>query len=93
MFFGRVLVLLMVVGALGTLGEHYYVWAACFAGSALLAWVLLRRWRGLPVRRSVRRRVPAVPARGAASRPTKSRRCANAGSGSTLTAPAGDRRR
>ena len=59
LFFGRVLVLLMMVGALGTIGEHYYVWAACFAGSALLAWVLLRRSRGLPTLHRRRFGVPA----------------------------------
>lgn len=62
LFFGRVLVLVMVVGALGTVGEHYYVWAACFAGSALLAWTLLRRWRGLPTVRRLRFRLPAARA-------------------------------
>lgn len=45
LYFGRVLALLMLVGVLGTLHEHRFVWAACFAGSALLAWILLRRWR------------------------------------------------
>jgi hypothetical protein len=54
-FFGRLLVLMMVVGALGTLGEDHYVWAACFAGAALLGWLLLRRWR----RRGVRSRFRA----------------------------------
>jgi hypothetical protein len=42
---GRALILLMLVGVLATLDEHRFVWAACFAGSAALAWVLLRRWR------------------------------------------------
>jgi hypothetical protein len=37
----------MLVGVLGTLDEHRFTWAACFAGSALLAWILLRHWRGL----------------------------------------------
>ncbi len=46
LFVGRALVLMMVVGVLGTLDERRYLWAACFAGSAVLAWVLLRRWRG-----------------------------------------------
>lgn len=45
---GRLLVLMMVVGAIGTLDQHLDVWAACFAGSALLSWLLLRRWRGGP---------------------------------------------
>lgn len=57
LFFGRALVLLMLVGALATSGEDHFVWTACFAGSALLAWVLLRRWRGIPrVRRLALRR-------------------------------------
>jgi hypothetical protein len=46
---GRVLVLLMLVGLLGTVGEQRFVWAGCFAGSALLAWVLLRRSREGPI--------------------------------------------
>jgi len=46
LFVGRALVLMMVVGVLGTLDEHRYIWAGCFAGSAVLAWALLRRWRG-----------------------------------------------
>jgi hypothetical protein len=46
LFFGRLLVLMMVVGALGTIDEGRLAWAACFAGSALLAWLLLRQWRG-----------------------------------------------
>jgi hypothetical protein len=50
LFFGRLLVVMMVVGTLGTLDEHHYVWAACFAGAAWLAWLLLRRSRGLRVR-------------------------------------------
>jgi hypothetical protein len=50
LFVGRALVLMMVVGVLGTLDEHRYIWAGCFAGSAVLAWVLLRRWRGPPRR-------------------------------------------
>lgn len=57
LFFGRLLVLMMVVGAIGTLGEHDYVWAACFAAAGLLSWLLLRRWRGHGVRS--RSRVPA----------------------------------
>lgn len=51
LFFRRVLVLMMVVGAVAMLGEHDYLWAACFAASALLALGLLRRWRSLPRRR------------------------------------------
>ena len=46
LFFGRLLVLMMTVGALSALDDHEWTWAACFAGSALLAWLLLRRWRG-----------------------------------------------
>ncbi len=45
LFIGRALILLMLVGALGTIDQHHYIWALCFAGSGLLAWVLLRRWR------------------------------------------------
>jgi hypothetical protein len=45
LFFGRMLVVIMVVGALGTIDEGRFAWAACFAGSALLDWVLLRSWR------------------------------------------------
>ena len=45
-FFGRLLVLMMTVGALSALDDHEWMWAASFAGSALLAWLLLRRWRG-----------------------------------------------
>jgi hypothetical protein len=54
LFFGRALVLLMVVGVLATLDQHRYLWATCFAGSAVLAWALLRRWRG-PRRRLLSR--------------------------------------
>jgi hypothetical protein len=36
LFFGRVLILLMLVGVLGTLDERRFVWVACFAGSTLL---------------------------------------------------------
>lgn len=32
LFFGRILVLMMLVGVLGTLDERRYVWTACFAG-------------------------------------------------------------
>jgi hypothetical protein len=53
-FFGRALVLLMLVGVLGTIDEHRFVWAACFTGSALLAWLLLRRWRARPTRHRLR---------------------------------------
>jgi hypothetical protein len=59
LFIGRALVLLMVVGMLGTLAEHHYVWAASFAGSALLAWALLRRWRGLRTVGQLSLRLPA----------------------------------
>jgi hypothetical protein len=57
---GRLLVLTMAIGALGTLDQHEYVWAVCFAGAALLAWLLLRRWRGLSVLSRYRARAPAV---------------------------------
>ncbi len=50
LFVGRLLVLMMVVGILGTLDQHHYVWAGFFAAATALAWVLLRRWH--------RRRVP-----------------------------------
>ena len=56
---GRLLVLMMVVGALNTLDEPGYVWPACFLGAALLAWLLLRRWRGRPTLGRLRRRLPA----------------------------------
>jgi hypothetical protein len=46
LLFARVLVALMAVGTLGALGEHHYVWTAFFAASAVLSWLLLRRWRG-----------------------------------------------
>jgi hypothetical protein len=55
LFFGRLLVLMMVVGAIGTLGEHDYVWAACFAAAGLLSWLLLRRWRRAGARSTFRR--------------------------------------
>jgi hypothetical protein len=54
LFFGRALILLMLVGVLGTIGEHRFVWTACFAGSALLAVLLLRRWRARPARHRLR---------------------------------------
>jgi hypothetical protein len=57
----RVLVLMMIVGALGTIDQHEYIWALCFAGSALLAWFLLRRWRRVPYRG--RRKVAQLPRR------------------------------
>jgi hypothetical protein len=50
LLFGRLLVLMMVVGAIGTLDHHLYVWAACFAGAALLGWLLLGRWRHRGIR-------------------------------------------
>lgn len=56
---GRLLVVMMIVGALSTLGEHDYVWAASFLGAGLLAWLLLRRWRGLPTVGHVRPRLRA----------------------------------
>jgi len=42
----RALVLMMIVGLLAAMDQHHVVWAACFAGAALMAWALLRRWRG-----------------------------------------------
>jgi hypothetical protein len=48
LFFRHALIVLMLVGVLGTIDEHRFVWTACFAGSALLAWLLLRRWRARP---------------------------------------------
>ncbi len=47
---GRLLVLMMFVGALGAIDEHRFVWAGCFAGSAFLAWLLRDRWRRRVVR-------------------------------------------
>jgi hypothetical protein len=58
LFFGRALVLLMLVGVLATIDEQRLVWTACCAGSALLAWMLLRRWRGGPLVRRVQMRLP-----------------------------------
>jgi len=49
LFFGRLLAVMMGVGALATLDQHRFVWMACFVGSGALAWVLLRRWRGVRV--------------------------------------------
>lgn len=46
---GRLLVLTMVVGTLTTLGANHFAWAASFAGAGLLAWLLLRRWQGVPL--------------------------------------------
>jgi hypothetical protein len=57
LFFGRALFLMMSVGVLGALDEHRFVWAACFAGSAILAWVLLRRWRSRKSGGRIRRRI------------------------------------
>ena len=51
LFVGRVLVLMMIVGALATLDDRKLIWAACFVGAAFLAWALLRRWRGQGFRR------------------------------------------
>jgi hypothetical protein len=45
LLFGRLLILMMVVGTLGTLAQHHYVWAAFFAAAGWLSWSLLRRWR------------------------------------------------
>ena len=58
LFLGRCLVLLMLVGALGSLDDHRFIWTACFAGSAVLAWLLLRRWRAGPTVRTPRFRLP-----------------------------------
>jgi hypothetical protein len=44
----------MLVGVLGTIDERRFVWTACFAGSALLAALLLRRWRSRPTRHGLR---------------------------------------
>ena len=55
---GRLLIVMMIVGALRTLDEHDYVWAASFLGAALLAWLLLRRWRGPPTIGQSRLRLP-----------------------------------
>lgn len=63
LFFGRALIVLMLVGVLGTLDEHRFIWTLCFAGSALLAWILLRHWRRRPARRRVIFNVPALLAR------------------------------
>ena len=49
---------MMIVGAPSTLDEHDNVWAALFLGAALLAWLLLRRWRGLPTIGQFRLRLP-----------------------------------
>jgi hypothetical protein len=57
---GRLLVLMMIVGVLGTIGDHDDVWATCFAGAGLLAWMLLRRWRRRPVLGGYRASVPAL---------------------------------
>jgi hypothetical protein len=54
LFFGRILLLMMLVGALGTIAEHRLVWAASFAGSALLAWLFVRRWQARPTRHRLR---------------------------------------
>jgi hypothetical protein len=40
---GWLLLLMMIVGVFATLDQHEYMWAACCAGSAWLAWALLRR--------------------------------------------------
>jgi hypothetical protein len=60
LLFGRLLILMMAVGALGTVAQHHYVWAAFFAAAAWLSWSLLRRWRKpLALRRPHARRLPA----------------------------------
>jgi hypothetical protein len=51
---GRLLVLMTVVGTIGTLRERHYVWATCFAGAALLSWLLLRGSRHRGVRAAFR---------------------------------------
>lgn len=56
----RLLVLVMFVGALATLEDHRYLWAACFVGAWLLALVLLRRWRRLPALGNQGIRVPPL---------------------------------
>jgi hypothetical protein len=61
LLFGRLLILMMVVGTLGTLAEHHYVWAAFFAAPAWLSWALLRRWHTSA--RPTRARMPRLPAR------------------------------
>jgi len=45
----------MVVGAIGALGEHHYVWGACLADAVLLSWMMLRWWRRSGVRSRFRR--------------------------------------
>ena len=45
LLFGRLLNLMMVVGTLGTLAQHHYVWATFSAAAAWLSWAPLRRWR------------------------------------------------
>ena len=42
---GRLLVLMMVVGALTALAEHHYLWAASSAGAGLLPWRLAPKSR------------------------------------------------
>lgn len=59
LFVGRALVLVMLVGILATVNQSGFVWTACFAGSALLAWALLRRWRGDPLVPRDRLRAPS----------------------------------
>jgi hypothetical protein len=58
LFCGRLLVVMMVVGALASLDQHHSVWTACFAASGALAWLLLRRWRGLRLLGRSRARMP-----------------------------------
>jgi hypothetical protein len=59
LFLGRAVVVMMVVGVFGTLGEHRLVWASCFAGSAVLALLLLRRWRRTPTPQRPRFQLPS----------------------------------
>jgi hypothetical protein len=58
LFIGRILVVMMGVGALATLDQNHLAWTACFVGAGALAWLLLRRWRGVPVVRHHGVRLP-----------------------------------
>lgn len=55
------LVLMMIVGLLAAIDQHDVIWAACFAGAALMAWALLRRWQDRDFRR-LKLRFPPVRA-------------------------------
>jgi hypothetical protein len=80
-FIGRALVVLMVIGVFSSLGMHRHVWAAFFAGSALLSWVLLHRCRrsrpGVGIRSGF-----LVSGPGTTRQVTRSRLYASGGSGS-----------